>query len=418
MDFKRRLLFMNLDTRARQNLILFALAVFYLFQSGLMLSASGLSIVTSDYLGFWSIGHIANTQGYSAVYDLDVLRETQLLLMKSKDPVNFVTTPAPLLPVFVILFQAMAYLPPSWSFILWTGVNLLTLVLYLRYFLRSIIPSERVPRILFIVIMSFPVFWNLLWGQANVWLLVCVGEFLRSLIKKKPFRAGMWLGGLLLKPQALVLLGIALLFQRVWKVFAGFLSTSSVILIASFLMAGLEGFSNLLSLWIGYAEGIPSNAPEKMVNWRMIGIRLTSISTPILGWGIAFIGIVVSIWFVASLWRSSLFSSTPRSMIVLLGSLSATMILTWHSHIHMEMIIIPPLIYLYAKEYLPESILNSWLLIPVVSLMVGLLIFSLLTPLELGIPISEVSIIFISFSIFVLNIYLLVWCDKKIRSIP
>ena len=71
------------------------------------------------------------------------------------------------------------------------------------------------------LLISLPVFLNLFTGQVNVWLVVCVGEFMRASISGREFRSGLWLGGLLLKPQALLLLAAGLLMRRRARILAG-----------------------------------------------------------------------------------------------------------------------------------------------------------------------------------------------------
>lgn len=413
MGIQKRALFKNLDARAWQNLILVALVTFYLLQTILNVAHDGLFFMTGDYLAFWSIGHIANMQTYADVYDLETLSKAQASVMYPDGTTDYTPTPAPFLPIFILPFQVLALLSPQWSFLTWIAINLLVFILYLRFFINSLISKDRRSKLLFLFLLSFPVYWNLLWGQANVWLLICVGEFIRTIIKNKPFQAGLCLAGLLLKPQILVLAGLALLIQQAWKTLAGFMSASAIIFSVSLIMAGFNGLLQLFGLWLGYATGLPTNSPENMVNWRMIGIRLASLTSPTIGWGIALAGMVLSLWLVFSLWHYPLFESSPQHAFVLLGTMAATVILAWHAHVHMEMILIPSLIYLYSNGNLPDKLLNSWLFIPVASALLGLLLVSALISAGVIEQFTQVGVFFVALSTFGVNLYILLWSRKK-----
>ena len=52
----------------------------------------------------------------------------------------------------------------------------------------------------------------------NIWLLVFVSEFLIANRRGREVRSGFWLGGLLLKPQTLILLLLGLLIARRFKI--------------------------------------------------------------------------------------------------------------------------------------------------------------------------------------------------------
>ena len=60
-----------------------------------------------------------------------------------------------------------------------------------------------------------PVFLNFFFGQVNLWLLICAGEFFRAFLSAKPLKAGLFLGGWLLKPQLLILIIPFLLIQLI-----------------------------------------------------------------------------------------------------------------------------------------------------------------------------------------------------------
>ena len=123
------------------------------------------------------------------------------------------------------------------------------------------------------MLLSFPVIVSLTEGQVEVFLVVCMGEFIRYALNKKPLLSGIWLGGLLLKPQLLIIIIPILMIQKNWKVLMGFFASSGVIIGSSFILSGTKGMRSLIDLWIRFSAGIATSSPERMINWRMVAVN-------------------------------------------------------------------------------------------------------------------------------------------------
>jgi len=136
--------------------------------------------------------------------------------------------PAPLFAVFFIPFKYLSKVNLQVSYWIWTSINLVALIGYLVFFLRKIFPQDKTAaspwKFLIPVLLSFPVFNNLINGQVEVFTLICAGEFVRNSLDKKPFLSGVWLGGLLIKPQLLILI-IPYLLLRVTESYPGFITS-------------------------------------------------------------------------------------------------------------------------------------------------------------------------------------------------
>ncbi len=163
--------------------------------------------IAGDYRAFYATAQIALTKGFSQVYNLLTQGQFQTALhaqspfeafQAHSDPV-----PMPYLPAFVLLFlplPALDYVP---GFVIWDLVNLIILLIYLYRFYKSL-GNGNEGGVLFQLLACLPVASNLLLGQINVFMVVCIGEFLLASLKEKEWSAGLWLGGLLLKPQILI----------------------------------------------------------------------------------------------------------------------------------------------------------------------------------------------------------------------
>ncbi len=414
MEYRRRP-FQNLDARAWQNLALAVVFAFYLVQIGYALFTNDLfNSLGLDYRAFWSVGRIANTQGYPYIYDLELQAKFQLPIAQKTPDQDFLLNTSVFLPVFIFPFQVFDLLEVNLGFWLWTAINLIGLILYLQFFTQELFGVRLPPRTLAFLLLGYPVFENFFVGQVNVWLLICIGEFLRATLKRKPFVAGLWLGGLLIKPQTLIIVIPALLLNRSWKTFLGFVCAALSILIISIALVGTDGMIQLIKLWLGYVGGIPGNFPDNMMNWRMLGFHLNRWFTPAVGGGIAIVGTLATILAGVYLWLRPLDDHSPEYGVALLGVLAATCAATWHSHFHMAMLLMPLLIYTSMQKTLPDRFLIIWTFFS--SSVVGavLLISALITSVGFSL-IPGFGGLLLGLSGLLLNIFLLVWFIRYIH---
>jgi len=354
-----------------QNLILFSVIVFYaiwlVFSIGKDPIQSGFS---GDYLAFWSAGKIAEEKGYSYIYSLENLKSVQLTelekigLYRSADASSYSPLPVALFSIFVLPFQVLSRINLQLSYWIWTNINFLVLVAYLIFFVRRISPNNTEKRaekkLILIMLVSYPVWMNFVEGQINVFLAICVGEFIRQAINQKPYLSGFWLGGLLLKPQLLILIMPVLLLLHEWKTIIGFMGTSFILLSSSLLLAGFAAMKAMLLLWTKFGAGMATNAPDMMINWRMIGLNLNLLLRTSLGWVITASGVGFTLFLVTLLIKAKPRFGSAEWVISMAAVFSATLAATWHSHYHMALVLIPFVIYAYQFDIISKKILFAW----------------------------------------------------------
>lgn len=400
-----------------RNLLLTGLGAFFMvFTIWLAAPHVECGRIGGDYCQYLSGGQVANVYGYAHIYDLQLPQEPQggnLSPAANSAPAWF--WPFPYLPVFVLPFQLLSLLSPDIAFWTWTAANLAVLFLYLQSFLRRLDLQPAPNRLLLMIFVSLPVYMNLLTGQMNIWLVICIGEFMLSLLNRHSFRAGLWLGGLLLKPPLLLLIGLILLVRRSWQLLAGLAASSGALAIVCYLMVGPAGILQMLKLWFGAVNASGRVWVEGMMNWRMLGVHLSNISSPWIGWGFAGAGALATLIVTFWVWRRPFDPSSPSFPVALLGILAATTMVTWHAHIHEAVILIPPLVYLYRTKALPEKVLDWWVFLP--ALMYVAMVFVPETLMQLGILPDVRSLIYflIGLSEFLVNGYLLWWAVDASR---
>lgn len=373
--------FANLTGDAWQNLAIAAIILVYVAQVVLDIAWGNLfGNLGVDFAAFWTAGRIANHEGYAAAYDLQAVAAVQRQLLPPGAQLAAAerVLPAAYLPLFLVPFQVLALLPPAPAAAIWIGLNLLATLLYLRHFAASTIERRVRDPLIILLMISVPVFQNAFLGQANLWLMICVGEFIRSQRAGRQFHSGLWLAGLLLKPQCLLLIVPAVLLQRQWRAAAGTLLAGAAVIISTWLLGGTAAFAALSRLWLGYAAGLPGNDPQLMMNWRMIGTHVQSLIGIPWAQGIVLAGTVVTV--IAAL-ASSLHPSDPtdtRTTVRFLAVFAATTLVAWHSHVHMAVILVPALLVLAASAESPFlQCLKWWVWLPAAIHVVRILLAAL-----------------------------------------
>lgn len=391
-----------------------AILGFYLIQIGFEVSTNHLfEPMGSDFLAFWSAGRAADLYGYGSIYDLEKLATIQLneLSTLNKPVDRFFVFPVALFSLFVIPFQLLSKINLSASYLLWTTLNFLALFTYLVFFFQKtrlvegVNPLKR--NVIFFMFISLPVFQNFYWGQVEVFLMIFVGEFIRAALARQPVKSGLWLGGLLLKPQILVLILPAFLIMRNWKLILGFVVTFVTIIMTSLLLSGSAGMRSLLDLWIRFVPGVASNSPENMMNWRMVGVHINQIVPSSIGWVFTGVGMVITMLIVFALCRGRPGIGTNHWLMVVFGVFSATLVFTWHSHLHMAMGLIPFLLYENLRQTTSQKLIDLWVFLPPTIMVFVLLIggFSILTKLPIT---SGYGGLLLGMSGLFLNMYILI----------
>ncbi|HCI59058.1 MAG TPA: glycosyltransferase family 87 protein [Anaerolineaceae bacterium] len=380
-----------------------------------------------DYIAFWSAGKVANEYGYSKVYDMDLLGRAQFTGLyeigyaKESQRSTFTTLPAPFLSFYLVPFQFLSRINNiELSYWIWCLCNIVVLVTYLLFFLRRVIHPglNLVSRLIFLLlsVISFSVFDNFVNGQVNIFMMVCCGEFIRNTVGEKPFLSGVWLAGLLMKPQMLILILPLILIMRYWKVFWGFVITAGFIGAISCFLSGLDGFIALIKLWVQFPTEFGGynavTGPEMMINWRMIGLNTNRLLNSSGDWVITFIGIAITITVVILIMETRPIFGSPRWVVSMLGVFSATLAVTWHSHYHMALVLIPLLIYSTASKLIPEIVFYLFSVITPLSVIGSVLVYRALHFLMTSQLTDETGMV-IAVSGFLMNMVIVYWVFRN-----
>jgi len=343
-------------------LTIYILQIGYAFLNGRVCQSYGV-----DYCAFYSAGKIINDHGFAEVYNLDLLTQYQkeIYNIDSTSISNFSPFPIVYLSIFLLPFKYFALVNPTSSYLLWTLVNLIAFILYIKFFIKEMVGHALPFRIHTLFLISLPVFVNFFEGQVNLFIMIVMGEFIRAVLSDKSFKAGAWLGGLLLKPQLLILIIPYLLIRGLRKTFLAFVASGFVIMVISFALSKINGILALINLLLGFSKGLPTNNIPAMMNWRMLGEHITSFSSPIIGWMITLIGSVLTVTLLVHFFRKRVPNNPTSFAIDILGIFAATCAVTWHAHLHMSMVLIPPLLFLIVKNRFNNKLFMVWAFVPI-----------------------------------------------------
>lgn len=372
--------FQNMTKSGWTNLSVVALFSLYAFLLLIVwLNSTLCENLAIDYCAFWSAGRVINERSIADVYDLSILTEYQSEIYPQSGEATFETLAIMYPPVFVVPFQVLSLIQVPYSFWIWTVINIISFALYLRFFTRDISGRSLPVGLLMMLMLSMPLILNLYFGQVSILLGIFAGEFIRAIKNHKPIKAGIWLGGVLLKPQLLILIIPFLIFQRSFKVLKGFALSSMMVFGISFALIGVDGFIRLTNILIEASGGGVHSKPEIMMNWRMLGWHVESFTSPTFGWIVILLGSLLTIGIIFSVFRRRIMCDPDLAVISILGILAASNVIAWHSHFHLSIILIPPILFIILKLQVKKKILLLWVLLPVVIQIIIFLVAPVLT---------------------------------------
>jgi len=178
----------------------------------------------SDFMAFWSAGRMAVEGHAAAVYDPAALGVVQANAGRG-EIFAFVNPPPLLLAIWPL--GLMEY-PYAW--LTWVAVT------YVLWFLatRRLYPELSWP------IAAFPGALVAAWHAQTGFLTSAIQALAAGALRHRPFRAGLCVGALIVKPHLAVLFPIALLAGRQWRAIAGAATSSLGLLLLAWLVFGTD----------------------------------------------------------------------------------------------------------------------------------------------------------------------------------
>lgn len=187
----------------------------------------------SDFMAFWSAGRMAMEGHAAAAYDPVALGSVQAEAGRG-EVFAFVNPPPLLLAIWPL--GAMDY-PFAW--IAWVAV---TYALWL-------IATRRLYADLALPIAAFPGALVAAWHAQTGFLTSAIQAAAVGALRDRPFRAGLCVGALIVKPHLAVLFPVALLAGRQWRAITGAATSSFGLLLLAWLVFGTDTMLSYPRSW-------------------------------------------------------------------------------------------------------------------------------------------------------------------------
>jgi hypothetical protein len=211
-----------------------------------------------DFSHMWVTGTLAGSGDPALVYNLSTFSAARADLGGADAcmPVlNHFVYP----PTYLFFTYPLGLMPYIAAFAAWMVV---TLLLYLVA-IYLIVPR---PIAILVALSPFPVFFNFFLGQ-NGFLLAGLMGLSLVLMERRPRLSGILLGLLTFKPQIGNLFPFALLVSRKWRVIVSAMATSVVLIVASMLVFGYQGWPSFIHV-LADRESSLSPIRKSLCGWN------------------------------------------------------------------------------------------------------------------------------------------------------
>jgi len=263
-----------------------------------------------DFMPFYLGGKLAASGQIARIYDKPAYQALIAQLRgegerMSPFDANYFIRPA---------FEAFFYVPFTWlsyryasTLALFGNIGLLgTLVWKLPAWLG--VPAALRSAVRFGLTIFYPFLWSIVLGQDTLLLTLLAGYSLSVGVSRRDGEAGVILGLCAWKPNLTGLLPFALMTAGRWQMALYALATSSLLLAASFVLVGVQGFRQ----WVELVQAPSSDiTPYVMGNIRALNIHFG----PVAAAG-AMLVIIVCCYFVAR--RGSLTDKVSAALLAAL----------------------------------------------------------------------------------------------------
>ena len=246
-----------------------------------------------DFLNLYTGSSLAREGRFAELYDIDTqLSRERELLGEVPELVPFVRPH-----FYALLLAPLSLLPYKAAFWFWVVLQAALLVACWVWARRRFGPDALIFSCLY-----FPAVVGVLVGQDCVFLtamLIVASVFAE---RGKDFRSGAVLGLALFKFHLLLLLPIAMVMQRRWVMFGGFLASGAVAALLSPVLGGFAGVEQYVRLLQADELTELSPAPQKMINIYALGANFGVDHIALK----ALLALLVIMLAAAAIWRAPL----------------------------------------------------------------------------------------------------------------
>ena len=178
---------------------------------------SGQPVLGGDFMVFYTFGTAARFGQWGLQYDWPAFHALQTSLVPGSDPYVYPPAYPPLVPA---LYAPLAFLPFTGAYAFWVACStaLYSWLIFLAARKTSFLSTTQA----LLVSLLFPPFVaHQVWGQSSIWPLVGFVLGWYALTQGQPFKAGLLLSLIAIKPQFGMALAVVTLALRLGPIIAG-----------------------------------------------------------------------------------------------------------------------------------------------------------------------------------------------------
>ncbi|MGO9776781.1 MAG: glycosyltransferase family 87 protein [Terracidiphilus sp.] len=272
----------------------------------------------ADFVYYYGSGKLLNQYPVSQLYDYDL----QLKIFNGIYPIHEGKYgPSPYPPFVAWFFSPFARLSFENAYFLWMGISLILYLAGIGAVLAAFFPRQRLKASLFFCFaLASRAFLmdTLLNGQLSSVAVFAVGLAVSLERRSKPLYGGLALAILAYKPTLLLVILPMLLLTRKFRMLAGFVAGSAVLLLASTAYAGIGIWSAYLRLLHFFGNTAVLNGHALRL-WKEVDLNAFSYAIP-GGRSTAGLAILVCLfcciaaWLALLLWKSAAAGSSAQSL--------------------------------------------------------------------------------------------------------
>jgi alpha-1,2-mannosyltransferase len=309
----------------------------------------------TDFVHFYTLGHIAQNGPVSSLYNPDALHRRQTELVPESSTEQYLSVYPPQL---ALLFVPLSNLSYHVAATLWALVNFAVYAISLWLAWRLVRPALPDSALLVAAAAAFPPFWSLvLNGQTTAVPIVAFSAGAIALVHGRKIVAGAALGLLLIKPQFGLMLAVVVLACGEWAMLAG-LGLSA--LVQGVVVTGLLGHRVLLDYvyLLPRIAGMPAALAPRAEQMHSLATvtRVLPYPLSLIAWLIACAWVS---WLIVRLWRSGA-PVTVRVGALVVGSL----LVNPHVYLYDATVIAVPLVWFAgwfeARPSLSDNVRHQW----------------------------------------------------------
>jgi Glycosyltransferase family 87 len=323
------------------------------------------SVVGFDFGVIWAAAR-SFTEQPAAAYDPQALAAHIQLLRSLTDGASAgspIVLPAPYPPVFFAVMAPLTSLAPSWSFAVWSALNL-GLVIGIVWSLSARFSAPRWQVTATTLAFFLPVVHSLLLGQTAILLLAAFYCAYRSLEHGHDLRAGLWAGVLLIKPQYAIPLVVVLTIKRRWSALAGVAVIGMLLALSSLALVGGESVGEYVSALrsvSGFRAVEPGIYPEYMISWRGVLVNVLPSVSEAEGLALTFALSLATVGLLPCIWRGAWEPRSARFPAQMLATGVVAMLSAFHNHVYgATLLLVPGMALAAATSSAPRAL--HWLM--------------------------------------------------------